>query len=102
MVTLKVRFLKSFFDKSIGLLGAKIPHTIYFKTKYGIHTFGMRFPIDVLILDNDYKIVKLTENLKPNKIFTWPTRFDNVLELPTGEIKRLKLKQGDEIKLEKI
>ena len=99
MATLNVRLLKGFPDKSIGLLGSKKPYPVFFKTRFGIHTFGMKFPIDVLVLDADYKVVKLVEALQPNRIFLWSPRFDNVIELPQGEIQKHKIKTGDKITL---
>lgn len=97
---LKVHFLKNFLDKSIGLLNAEQVNSVYFKTRFGIHTFGMKFPIDVIILDKNNNVVKLAENLKSNKIFLWNPRFNKVIELPKGEIKNNKIKLGDRIKLE--
>ena len=98
MNTLKVKLLKSLRDRGIGLIGKKKPETIMFYTRFGIHTFGMKFPIDVLILDEDDKVVKLVENLKPNKIFFWPPKFKKVLELPSGFIKNNKIEIGGKIK----
>lgn len=99
---LKVRFLKSFFDKSIGLLGAKKAHPVYFKTRFGIHTFGMKFPIDVLILDANNKVVKIAEDLQPNKILFWNPRFDQVVELPLGKIKKNKIRIGENMRFKVI
>ena|SRR5437868_3342704 len=99
MVTLKVRLLKSFLAKSIGLLGSEKAYPVYFTTNFGIHTFFMKFPIDILVLDNDYKVVKLVTNLSPNRIFLWPLRFDKIIELPTGEIQKNKIRLGDTLKL---
>ena len=96
-LTIKVKSLESFIEKSFGLLRFTKPQPVYLQTRFGIHTFFMKFPIDVLILDKDNKIVKLRENLKPNRIFVWPISFDKVIELPDGEIKKRKIKLGDKI-----
>jgi uncharacterized membrane protein (UPF0127 family) len=32
---------------------------------YGIHTFGMRFPIDVLFLDKDLRVIRAVKALPP-------------------------------------
>ena len=42
----------------MGLIG-KDPTPLFFKTRFGIHTFGVITPIDVLILDKNYKVVKI-------------------------------------------
>lgn len=98
MMELKIKMLSSFKDKAVGLLTAKKAYPVLLKTRFGIHTFGMKFPIDVLVLDNN-TVVKLAENLKPNKILIWSPRYDTVIELPAGEIKEKGIKTGDILKL---
>lgn len=100
MTTLQVYYLKNFFDKSLGYYKYSKESALYLRTRFGIHTFGMQFPIDVVVLDNDNIVVKLVENLSPNKVFFWPFSFDKVIELPKGEIERKKISLGISIKLE--
>ena len=100
MVAIKVRKLSSIFEKMTGLTDAEKVHSVYFTTRFGIHTFLMKFPIDVLILDKENIVVRLSNNLKPNRFFFWPPMYDKVVELPPGDIRRLKIKAGDKIKLE--
>ena len=65
---------------------------------YGIHTFFMRFPIDVLFLDKDYRIMRAVPALPP-----WRTcvvkKAVYVLELPVGTIERTQTTAGDQIQL---
>jgi len=89
---------KTLLDKSLGLLRYKTPVAMLFHTRYGIHTFGMRYAIDVLILDKDNQVVAMKQELKPNLIFTWDTRYESVLELPRGTIKKTTTALGDTIK----
>jgi len=53
MITVKVKIYKSIKCRTIGLIGHDNPEPIMFYTKFGIHTFGLKFPIDVLILDKN-------------------------------------------------
>jgi hypothetical protein len=69
------------------------------KTHFGIHTFGMKYPIDILILDQQNCVVARKENLKPNTIFLWNPRYETVLELPAGTIKKTKTEIDDNILL---
>ena len=62
------------------------------KTHFGIHTFGLKFPIDILILNNNNKVVSIKENLKPNKIFLWNPIYEKVVELPRGTIEKKAIK----------
>src|SRR5258708_15416835 len=99
MVTLQVKLLKTYAEKSLGLLPAKKAHPVLIKTRYGIHTFGMKYAIDVLVLDNNDKVVKLAKNLKPNRIFLWNPRYNTVAELPVGAINKYNIKLEDRIRL---
>lgn len=86
-------------QKVKGLLGENTPHALLLKTRWGIHTFGMQFPIDVVILDKSNTIQAIKHNLKPNRIFLWNPKYDNVLELPTGFIKEKNLTIGEHVHL---
>lgn len=94
-VNVKVRRLNSVREKAIGLIGKKTAEATLFKTRFGIHTIGLRFPIDVLILDNKNKIIYSKSSLKPNRIFIWNPRYKNVLELPDGFVAKKNLEAGD-------
>jgi hypothetical protein len=87
----------SYLGKIIGLIGKKTPQAIFFKTRFGIHTFGVRFPIDVVILDNNKIVVATKKYLQPNKVFLWNPRYNSVLELPEGTIKKQNIQLHDKI-----
>lgn len=93
MTALQVKELKGI-RKAVGLIGKKKAEAVLIRTRFGIHTFGLKFPIDVLVLDKNCKIVKLKENLLPNRIFLWNPKFDSVLELPRGTIRKIGLQIG--------
>jgi hypothetical protein len=63
----------------------------------GIHTRGMRFPIDALFLDADGRVVDLEENLAPGRIAPVRWRSRSVLELPAGTLRRSRTRRGDRI-----
>jgi uncharacterized membrane protein (UPF0127 family) len=86
---------KGALGKIKGLLGEKTPHAIVFNTRFGIHTFFLKFPIDVIILDKKGCVVKLKTSLKPNQIFLWNIKFDTVIELPSGDLGKSKTEIGD-------
>jgi uncharacterized protein len=101
MVNIKVKKLVGF-KKTRGLIGSKKPFAIFFQTRFGVHTYGLHFPIDVVILDNNNNVVKMKENLKPNQIYLWNPRFDRVLELRAGESAKNRIKLGQIISLDFI
>ena len=72
----------------------KKPYPLLFHTRFGIHTFGMLYPIDVIIFNDRNEIVSLRANLLPNRFFFWNPRFNTVVELPAGTIGEKRLHKG--------
>lgn len=102
VINLPVYHVKSQYQKIVGLIGPDLQKSIYFNTRFGIHTFGMRFPIDILILDNNLRVVKLKNNLIENSLYFWNPKYDIVLELPKGTIKQKGIQIGSKIGLKFI
>ncbi|MCL5435188.1 MAG: DUF192 domain-containing protein [Patescibacteria group bacterium] len=88
-------YLKRFFSKSRGFIGKSNFEAVIFTTRFGVHTFGLKFPIDVLILNNQRKIVSIRENLKPNRVFLWNPRYNLVIELEKGTVRKSKTEIND-------
>jgi len=65
-----------------------------------IHTIGMGFPIDVLFLDRNGRVVHLIPKMVPLRLSPFVPRAVNVLELPAETIKRTSTALGDEIILD--
>ncbi|OGH08351.1 MAG: hypothetical protein A2171_00220, partial [Candidatus Levybacteria bacterium RBG_13_35_9] len=70
-LVIDIVFAKNFKEKSLGLIFLKKPKALFLKTHFGLHTFFVNFPLDIIILDKNSKVVKLKGNLVPNKIFLW-------------------------------
>ena len=64
-----------------------------------VHTFGLRFPIDVLFLNAD-NIILAAESLRPWKISKRHPGASKVIELPAGTISKSGVKPGDRLDLE--
>jgi len=86
---------ENFKDKANGLSGKAEPAALFFKTRWGIHTFGVSFPIDCVVCDDSLKVRAIRENLKPNRFFFWSPAYKNVLELPAGTVSATATKIGD-------
>ncbi len=65
-----------------------------------VHTFFMRFPIDVVYVDRGSKVVGLAPELKPNRVGPMVLRARFVLELPAGTIGRTGTRLGDELEVQ--
>lgn len=62
-----------------------------------IHTFNMRYSIDILYLDANNKILDINEELQPGKIGKRVKNAVSVIELPSGKIKKLDIKVGQAV-----
>jgi uncharacterized membrane protein (UPF0127 family) len=97
IITKEGKYTKSFLDRMGGLLISSNPRFLLFKTRFGIHTFFLKKPIDVLVLNKKFKVVKIKEDLKPNRLFFWNPKYFWVLELPKGLIEELNIQAADNI-----
>jgi uncharacterized membrane protein (UPF0127 family) len=52
----------------------------------GVHTFLMRFPIDVVFLDRENRIIHTVAHLQPHRMTRVLLRSSSVIELPAGTI----------------
>jgi hypothetical protein len=66
-----------------------------------VHSFWMKFSIDVLYLDRSKKVRKIRHRMKPWKMsFCLPAH--SVLELPAGTAARTKTEPGDQLAFEDV
>lgn len=65
---------------------------------YGIHTFGMRFPIDVLFLDKDLHVIRAVKALPPYRTCI-VKKSVYVLEVPVGALDASHTGEGDQIQI---
>jgi hypothetical protein len=66
----------------------------------GIHTFFMRFTIDVVYIDRKKRVRKTVKWLLPWRMsFCLPAH--SVLELPAGAVDRTQTQKGDQLEFEK-
>lgn len=94
-----VRKTKNVLEKMRGLIAASEPEGILIQTRFGIHTFGLRFPIDLAVIDREDYVRTLRHEFKPNGIFLWSPKYDRILELPKGTLKENKIKKGEKLEL---
>jgi len=98
----KVRKADNFLTRLIGLLkrtNLGPEEALWLMPSRGIHTIGMKFPIDVIFLNRSHHVVGLMAELMPNRIS--PIHFNgySVLELPSGTIKKSRTEIGDQFEI---
>ena len=62
-----------------------------------ITMFFMRFSIDALFLDRDWRVVRVAERIRPWTFAVAARRANRVLELPAGTAARTGTQAGDEL-----
>ena len=67
---------------------------------HGVHTMGMRFPIDVLYLDRENVVVHLEQSLAPWRFAPVRRKAKSVLELPTATVSTTRTEVGDKVEIE--
>jgi uncharacterized protein len=65
-----------------------------------VHTFGMKFEIDVVFLDRRHRVLKVRPAMKKSRISIC-LRAAAVLELPAGTAAETSTGKGDQLLLEK-
>lgn len=99
----KVYVADNFVTRTIGLISKKEifeGEGMVIKPCCSIHTFFMKFEIDVLFVNKKNEVVAFYEKVKPNRIL--PIHFDSeyVIELPAQTVSTKKIEKGDLLILE--
>ena len=93
---------KGSFGRARGLIGRSglEPGTgMLIDAAPSVHMFFMRFPIDVVFLDRDRKVVRVVHRLRPWRV-AGARRAVAALELPAGAAAELGIQEGDVLSLE--
>ena len=83
-----------------GLLGRECLEDgqgLLFKGCSSLHTFFMRFPIDIVFTDKDGRVLKTAAGVKPFKLVAAPLRAYYAIELPEGAIRESKTSVHDQL-----
>jgi len=83
----------------VGLLAhRRLPDDegLWLAPAWSIHTWGMRFPIDVVFVDADQRILRIAEAMRPWRLAS-QRRAQGVVELAAGRARVLGLRVGDRL-----
>ena len=96
----RIRVADTSLTRLVGLLGEReldAGDGLLIDPSQGVHTWGMRFPIDVLVLDGDCSAIGLKQRMGPFRITRMFWKGAMVLELPSGTLEATSTSVGDAI-----
>jgi uncharacterized membrane protein (UPF0127 family) len=100
----RVKVADSVLSRMVGLLGKRSLEPeggVWIVPCNFIHTIGMLFTIDVVLLDKDFKVVGLHELLRPYSITRPNFGAESVIELPPHAIFKSGTTVGDQFVIER-
>ncbi|MEM3486639.1 MAG: DUF192 domain-containing protein [Candidatus Methanomethyliaceae archaeon] len=96
VVAEKVWLAMDFFSRLRGLLGLKeLPpgECLILNPCQQVHTVGMRFPIDVVFLDKEWRVVGIVKDMKPGRISPFFKKAKMAVEFMAGSLGSISIGQ---------
>lgn len=93
----QVKVADSFLERLLGLIGLNFfpkGSAMVLKPCKAVHTFFMRFSVDVIFLNRTGKVVKILPEVQPLSISPFVKEAWKVVELPGGSVQNL-VQNGD-------
>jgi len=100
----RVRVAESGLTVIVGLLGERNLERgdgLLIVPSQGVHTFGMLFTIDVIVLDNDWRVLAIRPDMRPFRVTRLYWKAAAVLELPPGTALATSTFVGDQLEFKK-
>jgi uncharacterized protein len=97
----ELRWARSAADRTKGLIGVDaLPSgtAMVFEPARQVHTFGMRFPLDVVFCDRDWRVVHVVRSMPPRRLTRLVWRARLALELSGGSLPE-EVKVGESLEL---
>ncbi|HVB99396.1 MAG TPA: DUF192 domain-containing protein [Candidatus Dormibacteraeota bacterium] len=103
-VATEVVVANTYLRRLIGLLGktrrwARPGRGLWITPSCGVHTIGMLFPIDLVFVDKDGRVVGVQEFVRPFRISRVCLKANSVLEFPVHTIHRSETEIGDTLEI---
>ena len=94
----------NFFGRLVGLMGKKILSTdegMLISPCKSVHTFFMRFDVDIIFVDRNFEVVKIIKNVKPWKFSPYIKSARHIVEIASrvtnSELRSEKVEVGDKL-----
>jgi uncharacterized protein len=101
----RVRVADSILSRLVGLLGKRSLERdsgVWIVPANAVHTVGMLFSFDLVLIDKNFKVVGLRELVKPFRITRPNFHAESVLELPAHTIFKSRTEIGDQLVIERF
>ena len=103
-VATEVVVADTYMRRLIGLLGktrrwARPGRGLWIIPSCGVHTIGMLFPIDLVFIDRECRVVSIQEFVRPFRISRVCLKATSVLEFPAYTIHRSATEIGDTLEI---
>lgn len=89
---------RGWYRRTLGLLDRKRlagDEGLWLDRCWGVHTVGMRFAIDVLFLDDAFRVLAIRTNVRSGCFAVTHGQASHVVELPAGTCERFDLLPND-------
>jgi uncharacterized protein len=100
----RVNVADSILSRLVGLLGKRSlsPDSgVWIVPANSVHTIGMLFTFDLVLIDKNFKVVGLKELLRPFRLTRPNFRAESALELPAHAIIKSRTEVGDQLMIER-
>lgn len=99
-LSLNVKVADTTLSRLKGLIGKfklRSDEGLWVVPSQGVHTFGLFFPLDLIYLDENYRVIHLVEHLPSFRIGPFKAHAESVLELSTHTIYSSHTQIGDQL-----
>lgn len=102
ILAMKSRVADSTLKRVVGLMFSRQTQSAMIlkfgrETPVSLHTFFVFFPIDILFVDGDDRVVEAVGGMQPFTTYVGRKKAKYVVELPAGTIKRSRTRIGDRL-----
>lgn len=98
MILPKVYIAEGFFNRLRGLMGKKeldLDTGLLIRPCNSVHTFFMRFSIDIAFMNKDNQVCYIIHSMEKNKISPIVPKAFSIVEAPSGTFKGSNVEIGD-------
>jgi len=101
----RIRVAETGLARIVGLLGERELRPgdgLLIVPSQGVHTLGMQFPIDIAVLDDDWRVLATRRDMRPFRMTPIFWKAAAVLELPSGMLESTSTLVGDTIEFDRV